>query len=98
ELRVPLEALRVLRGIAPAIVCVGPHASTTPRATLRKLDVSAVVLGECEEVLVELADTPPDGWGELSSVAVASPDGGSMARGGPRAVDLAHLPPLRWSA
>ena len=36
-------------------MAVGPHASTTPRTTLRKLGADAVVLGECEEVLPLLA-------------------------------------------
>ena len=41
-------ALAASRGTT---VAVGPHGSTTPRATLRKLGVDAVVIGECEEVL-----------------------------------------------
>ena len=45
-----------LAGLAAVTVAVGPHGSTTPRAALRKLVVDAVVQGECEEVLVRLAD------------------------------------------
>ena len=37
ELRVPLETLRNIRDLAGHTVCVGPHASTTPGATKRKL-------------------------------------------------------------
>ena len=55
ELRVPLELSNRLRAIPGKQVIVGPHASTTPRATLRKLDADFVVLGECEEILPQLA-------------------------------------------
>ena len=58
ELRVPQAALTVLSGIDAITVAVGPHASSTPRIALKKLGVDAVVQGECEEVLVKLAETP----------------------------------------
>jgi anaerobic magnesium-protoporphyrin IX monomethyl ester cyclase len=58
ELRVPLETLRAVRDIAGMTVVVGPHASTTPAATRRKLDADVVIMGECEELLPKLAD----GW------------------------------------
>ena len=64
ELRVPQLTLAALAGIAETTVAVGPHGSSTPRATLRKLGVDAVVIGECEEVLVRLAETPRRRWGE----------------------------------
>jgi B12-binding domain/radical SAM domain protein of rhizo-twelve system len=56
ELRVPRETVDVLRDVGGTMVAVGPHASTTPRATLHKLGVNVVVLGECEEILPRLAD------------------------------------------
>ena len=56
-----------LRTVAPIIVAVGPHASTTPAATLRTLAADAVVIGECEDVL-PLLDSPRDRWTELASV------------------------------
>jgi len=37
ELRVPLEVMENLRDVGGTMVAVGPHASTTPRAALRKL-------------------------------------------------------------
>src|SRR5581483_4967732 len=55
ELRVPQETVIALRDLVPTIVAVGPHASTTPAATLAKLGVDAVVIGECEDILPRLA-------------------------------------------
>ena len=58
ELRVPIEVVRALRAarVGGALVGVGPHGSTTPPTTLRKLGVDLVVIGECEEVVARLAD------------------------------------------
>ena len=61
ELRVPQETVARLRDVGGTLVGVGPHASTTPRATLRKLGVDVVVLGECEEILPQLAGDR-SGW------------------------------------
>jgi B12-binding domain/radical SAM domain protein of rhizo-twelve system len=95
ELRVPQETLRALRDVPGLRFAVGPHASTTPAATLRKLGVDAVVLGECEEVLVALASLPRARWGEIASIATL--DGGEpRVQGGPHASDLRRLPALRW--
>ncbi len=68
ELRVPQEILAVLASASGIKVAVGPHGSTTPRAALRKLGVDAVVLGECEETLVRLADLPRDAWGAIAGL------------------------------
>lgn len=95
ELRVPQETLRALHGIAELEIAVGPHASTTPGATLRKLGVDAVVLGECEEVLPALCDTPRSAWDGLASIAWL--DGERVRQnGGPHASDMNQLPILRW--
>ncbi len=59
ELRVPQQCVRDLRGLSGKTIAVGPHASTTPRATLNKLEVDAVVLGECEEILPKFAGSSP---------------------------------------
>src|SRR5690606_36679683 len=56
ELRVPMEFLLALAGRGGTSVAVGPHSSATPATALRKLGVDIVVLGECEEILAELAD------------------------------------------
>ena len=50
ELRVPQQLTFALRDLAPTLVAVGPHGSTTPKAALRKLAVDIVVMGECEQI------------------------------------------------
>jgi B12-binding domain/radical SAM domain protein of rhizo-twelve system len=55
ELRVPMETARAIRDVAGTLVVVGPHASTTPHATRRKLEADVVVMGECEDVLPRLS-------------------------------------------
>ena len=95
ELRAPQEVLAALAGVPGLKVAVGPHASTTPRAAVRKLGVDAAVLGECEEVLVELAGTPRARWSEIPSLACREGEE-IRVHGGPRAADLAALPALRW--
>ncbi len=76
------------------IVAVGPHASTTPRATLNKLDADAVVIGECEEILPRLADTH---WADLPALARRC-EGTIRVQGGPHESDMAALPALHWPA
>lgn len=91
ELRVPAEAVSALRGAGGTLVAVGPHASTTPRTTLRKLGVEAVVLGECEEILPLLAGD----WSAVPSLCYRS-GGGQRITGGPHAGNMESLPALRW--
>ncbi|MFT3772778.1 MAG: TIGR04295 family B12-binding domain-containing radical SAM protein [Minicystis sp.] len=95
ELRVPQEVMRALRGAVGLTIAVGPHASTTPRAVLRKLGADVAVLGECEEVLPLVCDTPRAKWGTVPSVAFREGDDIRVTCG-PRASDLAALPPLTW--
>ena len=92
ELRVPRALLDAIREVAARIVAIGPHASTTPRATLHKLDADVVVMGECEEVLPRLASEP---WHEIPAIAF---DDGREVRlqGGPHAGRFVDLPPLSW--
>src|SRR5438046_672301 len=68
ELRVPQHTLATLDGLDALTVAVGPHASSTPRIAVKKLGVDAGVQGECEEVLVKLADTPRDAWGTIAGL------------------------------
>lgn len=92
ELRVPQALLAAIRPVCGRVVAVGPHGSTTPGATLRKLGADAVVLGESEDVLVRLASEP---WEEVSGLAWLA-DGRVRRRGGPQTVDLGRLPALKW--
>ncbi len=95
ELRVPQAALQTLAGISGLRVAVGPHGSTTPRAALRKLAVDAVVLGECEEVLEQLANTPREYWGGIAGLCQWA-SGKIVVQGGPQAADVTKLPALSW--
>ena len=97
ELRVPQQTLAALAGIAPITVAVGPHASSTPRAALAKLGVDAAVMGECEEVLVRLADTPRAEWGGIAGLCLRE-HGDIVVRGDPQAADMTRLPALHWPA
>jgi B12-binding domain/radical SAM domain protein of rhizo-twelve system len=91
ELRVPQLLFRMLREIPAKLVAVGPHGSTTPRAALKKLEADAVVLGECEEILLQIAM----GFETASSIAYAQTDR-TIVRGPNRAADMKRLPPLSW--
>jgi B12-binding domain/radical SAM domain protein of rhizo-twelve system len=99
ELRVPAALLRTLGHRGARTVAVGPHGSVTPGATLRKLGVDAVVRGECEDVIVQLAGT--DDWSHVASIAFVQ-DGRVHVQGPPAAtpfVDTAQVPwPDAWIA
>lgn len=91
EVRLPQELFGKLRPLGAKLVAVGPHGSTTPRAALKKLDVDVVILGECEEILPQLAT----GVSEIRSVAYREGDR-IVVRGPNRAADMKSLPALRW--
>jgi anaerobic magnesium-protoporphyrin IX monomethyl ester cyclase len=91
ELRVPQELCRALRDLDSKIVIVGPHGSTTPRAALKKLEADVVVLGECEEILPQLAR----GLEQTSSICFQQADT-IVVRGPNRASDMKRLPALIW--
>jgi anaerobic magnesium-protoporphyrin IX monomethyl ester cyclase len=97
ELRVPQQTLAALKGVGGMTVAVGPHSSTTPRAALRKLGVDAVVLGECEETLLRLADVSRSEWRGIAGLCYRD-RGETVVQGGPQAVDMARLPALDWPA
>jgi B12-binding domain/radical SAM domain protein of rhizo-twelve system len=100
ELRVPMQTVRALRPHAPRVIAVGPHASTTPGAVLKKLGADAAVLGECEQVLVDLIEADPDDYAHLDSVAYVERNSGEariVIQGSPASVDMRQLPALRWS-
>ncbi len=96
ELRVPramVEALRGAGGVGGVVVAVGPHGSSTPAATLRKLGCDVVVRGECEEAVVALAGGAVGGV--LPGTAVMR-DGVLVAPGAPLSTRFVDLPALRW--
>ena len=74
------------------IVAIGPHGSSTPRATLQKLEADVVVMGESEEVLPQLAG---HSWHDVPAIAF---DDGHEVRvnGGPHYGRFVDLPPLAW--
>lgn len=91
ELRVPRQLTLALRQLAPVLVAVGPHGSTTPRPVLRKLAVDFVVMGECEHTLLRLAN------GEHDFAGLCFADGPAIrVNGGPQAVNFADQPALHW--
>lgn len=97
ELRVPGDFLRELDGRGGTTVAVGPHGSATPGSTLRKLDVDAVIRGECEETVAALARTLADGrdWRGLPSTAHR--DGERVVVSGPVAASpFVDHAPLAW--
>jgi anaerobic magnesium-protoporphyrin IX monomethyl ester cyclase len=94
ELRIPAEFLRLLGRRGGRTVAVGPHGSVTPAATLRKLRCDAVVRGEAEAVLVDLAGA--DDWRGIAGVAVIDDRGRPAMTGGPVASSFVDHPALRW--
>lgn len=114
ELRVPIETVRAIRGATetaepPCIVAVGPHASSTPVTTLRKLDADAAVLGECEWILARLVEaleqrgtaSPHEAFAGVPSLCYwpgSRGVGRPIVHGSPHQVDMSALPALRWPA
>lgn len=94
ELRVPQDTIEAIRGVAGRVIVVGPHGSTTPRATLAKLGADVVVMGECEEIALRLAGEPLE---EVASVCYRRGDE-VVVRGGPHAGAFTTLPALSWPA
>lgn len=96
ELRLPRMMLDALRVACPraTLVAVGPHGSATPDAALRKLGADIVVRGECEEVVLALANGGVPG--EVPGTAALQPDGSIRANGGPQATRFTDLPAMRW--
>ncbi len=91
ELRVPQQLITAIRDLAPTIIAVGPHGSTTPRAALRKLGVEFVVMGECEHSVLRLAN------GDRGFAGLCYADGEEVrVNGGPQAAPFVDQPALSW--
>jgi anaerobic magnesium-protoporphyrin IX monomethyl ester cyclase len=97
ELRVPRNTVTRIRHAAATLVGVGPHASTTPKAALKKLGVDLVILGECEEILPKLAEHLPQAWDQIPSIAYFT-DGEFGVQDSPHASDMKSLPALNWDS
>ncbi len=93
ELRVPRATLDAIGAAAGLTVAVGPHGSATPAATLRKLGVDVVVMGECEDVVAGLANGGVPG--ALAGTAVLH-EGALRQAGGPQATRFVDQPALHW--
>jgi anaerobic magnesium-protoporphyrin IX monomethyl ester cyclase len=94
ELRVPRDMFQHLRDLDTRFVAVGPHGSSTPEATLRKLSADAVVRGECEEVVLALAEAGrPD---TVPGVAWRTTTGDVRVNAGPQVARFADALPLAW--
>ncbi|WP_131195447.1 TIGR04295 family B12-binding domain-containing radical SAM protein [Lichenihabitans psoromatis] len=93
ELRVPRALLAAIGSRGGRTVAVGPHGSVTPETTLRKLGVDVVVRGECEEIVLRLAEAT-----DLQTVpSIAFAHGAEIrVTGGPHASEFINLPALRW--
>ena len=93
ELRVPRATFDAIGDRGGLTVAVGPHGSATPAAALRKLGCDAAVRGECEEVVLALADGGAPGT-TLGTARLV--DGVAQAAGGPQATRFTDLPALAW--
>ena len=94
ELRVPRDMFLRLRGLNALLVGVGPHGSSTPDATLRKLDADVVLRGECEEAVLALANAGLPR--AVASAAWRSDNGEIVVNGPPAATCFTDAPPLVW--
>lgn len=61
ELRVPMEWFSAIGGKSKKIL-IGPHASATPRAAMRKTGADVVLKGEPDQAIADLASKP---WSEI---------------------------------
>ena len=112
ELRVSRALLHAVAHLPGLRVIVGPHASTTPVTTLRKLNADVAVLGDCEDTLVRLTEalsharigatrklsSPDDLWRACKAVpSIALRIGDRyVVQGTPAEAALASLPALVW--
>ena len=94
ELRVPRDMFRRLRNTGALLVAVGPHGSSTPEATLRKLDVDVVIRGECEEAVAALADA--GSAATIRGAAWRDGRGKINVNGPPQIARFIDALPLKW--
>jgi len=95
EVRVPRRLIAHLRDVAGRTIAIGPHTSTTPKAALRKLGADAAVIGEPDDVIPKLIETPAQRWKDLSSICYRQGDE-IVVQGFANQTDLSTLPALDW--
>ena len=93
ELRAPRQTLDAIGRRGGMTVAVGPHGSSTPGPALRKLGCDVVVRGECEEVVLALANGGVPGAVPGTAILQA---GVLLSAGGPQSTRFIDLPPLHW--
>lgn len=71
ELRVPMAWTQAMSPVAVKVT-IGPHASATPAATIRKTGCAVAIRGEPDQALAELAVTP---WKEIPGCCFRTDDG-----------------------
>ncbi|MGE5323484.1 MAG: TIGR04295 family B12-binding domain-containing radical SAM protein [Actinomycetota bacterium] len=76
ELRVPMEWFRALGDGKAVTVAIGPHASATPAATLRKTGCEVALRGEPDQIIPLLADQP---WQEITGCCYRTENGEHMS-------------------
>lgn len=93
ELRIPQLTLNTIRDQAGVTVVIGPHGSTTPRATLHKLQADLVMMGEPEELLPRLGEN----WDQFDSFCYRR-ENGQIKIGMPHYADMQAMRSLRWNS
>lgn len=93
ELRVPRDMFHRLRNLDALLVAVGPHGSSTPEATLRKLRADVVLRGECEHAVQALADASSP---NVIPGAVWINEGRITVNGPPQMARFTDAPALTW--
>lgn len=91
ELRVPQHWFSALETRAVK-VSIGPHASATPAATLRKLKCEVALRGEPDETLVQLAERP---WSQIEGCCWRD-EGGEHLNASLAVTDMKKLRALRF--
>ncbi len=91
ELRIPMETANALRGAGGEIIIVGPHASTTPEASAKKIGADAAIAGECEDVIPLLSE-------DLNGNPSVYLPGSEPKRCTPNITSMEHLPAIKWPA
>src|ERR1051326_1083235 len=87
ELRVPMEWFAGLQTNAIK-VAIGPHASATPAATIRKTGCDVALRGEVDQTLTELASKP---WHEIAGCCFKKEDGQLRVSSGAAVADMSAL-------